>query len=477
MDFPVFHLDWLNNRGLIAIIAILHVVINHAMAVGGIPLIAYLERRGVRATDGTQAQQWDRLAFRMLAIFFFVTTTVGALTGVGIWLSAGLVNPYAIGSLIRVFFWAWFTEWIVFVTEVVLILAYYLSWKKWVGTKKVSHVKLGFGLALASWLTMAIIVAILSFMMDPGSWGTDRTLLSGFLNPLYLPQLAFRTPVAMVMAGAFGLVVTAFVTPRRSEIQAAALRAIGGWMLAWMPLCLVGGYWYATRVPVAMKAQLPVALLTQQLAQWSHGAITVLVGAVVAIGLIALWARLAPRTLPRVVLLVPALLAILLLGTFERVREFTRKPYAIPGYLYSNGFRKADYPILQRDGVLAHATYTRVRQITSDNEVEAGREVFNLTCTRCHTVDGINGIRAVVANMYGNQPWSVSALDAYIGMMHNARPYMPPFPGNGPERKALATYLVYLQNHADTINGAQRDGVMVLPRPRRLADGTLIIAQ
>jgi hypothetical protein len=39
MDFPVFHLDFLGNRMLIAVIAITHVVMSHTMAVGGIPLV------------------------------------------------------------------------------------------------------------------------------------------------------------------------------------------------------------------------------------------------------------------------------------------------------------------------------------------------------------------------------------------------------------------------------------------------------
>lgn len=37
MDFPMFHLDWLNDRFLIAVIAIIHVMINHGLAVGFIP--------------------------------------------------------------------------------------------------------------------------------------------------------------------------------------------------------------------------------------------------------------------------------------------------------------------------------------------------------------------------------------------------------------------------------------------------------
>ncbi len=90
------------------------------------PLVTFLEWWGHRRGD----QRWDTLAYRILTVCFVVTTTLGALTGVGIWLSTSLVNPYAIGSPIRVFFWAWFIEWIVFVVEVVCIMAYYLSWKR-----------------------------------------------------------------------------------------------------------------------------------------------------------------------------------------------------------------------------------------------------------------------------------------------------------------------------------------------------------
>ena len=42
MDFPIFHLDFLGNRMLIAMIAVLHVMINHSLAVGAMPLVAAL---------------------------------------------------------------------------------------------------------------------------------------------------------------------------------------------------------------------------------------------------------------------------------------------------------------------------------------------------------------------------------------------------------------------------------------------------
>jgi mono/diheme cytochrome c family protein len=470
MDLPVFHLDYLNNRMLIALIAVLHVVINHGMAVGGIPLVAWLERKGLVRSDAG----WDALALKILTVFFIVTTTIGALTGVGIWFSAGLVNPYAIGSLIRVFFWTWFVEWLVFVTEVVLILTYYLTWKKWVGARKAAHVRLGRNLAIASWVTMALIVSILGFMMDPGAWRSDRTLFSGMLNPIYLPQLAFRTPLAMMLAGTLAMVIVPFATDRESALRAEATSAVARWTLAWTVPTALGGWWYARVVPGAMKSNLPVAMLTQALAQWSSRALDVLVLASILIVLVSAWAAIKPRRVPTAARWVPVLLSLALIGMFERVREFVRKPYAIADYLYSNGYRAADYPLLQRDGILAHATYTPVRQITADNELVAGREVFNLACTRCHTVDGINGIRTILTGMYSRPgpdgtvpPWDRDVIAAYIGSMHNARPFMPPFPGNEREREALATWLVSLQSNRDTVEGAQVTGVVAPPRPAR----------
>lgn len=100
MDFPIFHLDLLGNRGLIGTIAILHVLVNHGLAVGMMPLIACMEWYGHKHQD----PRWDVLAYKILFVCFLITTTVGALTGVGIWLSVALVNPYSIASLLRVFF-------------------------------------------------------------------------------------------------------------------------------------------------------------------------------------------------------------------------------------------------------------------------------------------------------------------------------------------------------------------------------------
>lgn len=451
MDFPLFHLDLIGNRLLIALIATLHVVISHALGVGGMALVVWMERKGLKDPD------WNFIAKRTLFSFFVVTTTVGALTGVGIWFSASLVNPTAIGSLIRVFFWAWFVEWLVFVTEVVLILFYYLTWDRWTGDRKKDHVRLGLNLALFSWITMVIIVAILAFMMDPGSWHEQRTFLSGFLNPVYLPQLAFRTPLAMVMAGGAAFLVLAF-SSNEKRIREKATRALSRWILFWLPFLFIGALLYYRAIPEAMKANMGVSLTTQEFVSWYQTTLYTIFASVLVVALFSTLGAFGGR-IPRPVMILPFLIFVGLMGTFERSREFIRKPFAIGGYLYANGLRKDDYPLLQKEGVLKFAPYVSIHEVTSENGIDAGREVFTLTCTRCHTIDGVNSIRARLHGMYGTNPWQVDTISSYLKGMHQARAFMPPFPGNEKERVALAQYLVSLQDSPEFLQGVQDTGI------------------
>ncbi|NBO39322.1 cytochrome c [bacterium] len=456
MDFPIYHLDFLNNRMLIAVVAILHVIINHAMAVGGIPIVVYLERKAFLNKDA----RWDHLAKKVMFIFFIITTTIGAMSGVGIWVTASLVNPAAIGSLLRVFFWAWAIEWVVFITEVCLILWYFLSWKEIGHAQKKSHVRLGIFLAAASWITMAIIVSILGFMMDTGAWTGDGSLLSALFNPVYLPQLAFRTPLAMVFAGAMALAFIPFFSNNSLPEKHDILRLLGKWTLAWSAPFALGALWYRNAIPAYSVGNMQVAITTQAFADWYQQLLIISGIVCVSIILIALACIFIPKRVGAVALVAPAVGVAAMLGLFERVREFIRKPYAIQGYLYSNGYRAEDYPLMKRDGILRHSTFAAVREVTSENTLVAGEEVFRLACSRCHTVTGINSIRKNIGAMYGfSANWDPEIISSYIETMHNGRAYMPPFPGNAKERKALAEYLVQLQSHVQPLKGVQDTGI------------------
>lgn len=484
MDFPIFHLDILGNRWLIATIAILHVLINHGLAVGMMPLVAAMEWYGNKKQD----PRWDRLAYKILFSCFLVTTTVGAMTGVGIWLSVSLVNPYSIASLIRVFFWAWFTEWLVFITEVCLILAYTLTWKKWSARGpewKKRHIRLGFALGFFSWVTMAIIVAILGFMMDPGNWLSGHGFWTGVFNPLYIPQLSFRTPLAAAMAGIIALFLIPFFTNRADGFRFEAMRSVGLWTVGFAPFVLLAGCWYYSAVPDAMKENLGVSLATLQFADWKERLLQIAAVTVVAILVVAQFAIARPRLLPRVALLVPFISILWMTGHFERVREFIRKPYVIGQYMYANGMRVDDYPLLQRDGVLTYATYSNPlsdaekqglpANLTDGEralrlaEIQKGKDVFMNTCTRCHTGHGINSITGHLQRMFGNDPWTPELTTGYIENMHQAQPYMPPFPGNAEELRVLGAYLQHLQTNKAVIPGAQSAGVTIVEHSAKTA--------
>ncbi|HNW60305.1 MAG TPA: c-type cytochrome [bacterium] len=458
MDFPLFHLDFIGNRMLIAITAIVHVLINHPMAVGALPLATLLEWIAYR-------RKWadlDQLAYKITFVVFIITTSLGAMTGVGIWFTTSLVNPDAIGSLIRVFFWAWFSEWVIFFLEVIFIMIYFLSWKSWSGDKKRRHLLTGLVLSICSWLTMAIITGILGFMMNAGKWvpythewAPESSLFTAFFNPIYLPQLLFRSAVAFLSAGIFFLFLIPLFKKVTFELRGRAVRPISLWVLAWLPPAVIGALWYWQRIPPFMQANAPIALTTQAFVKWYHSILWILLGMALIVPLTTLIGAIKPKKLPAALLIIPFLAVATLIGTYERLREFVRKPWVIQGYLYANGLRAQDYPLFQEEGVLARATWVHHHQVTEENKLEAGGEVFMVACSRCHTLSGVNSVRTRLQTLFPADKWQEDQIAAYISTMHNVRIFMPPFPGSDAELKALSAWLTANQHLALRAEGGQ----------------------
>lgn len=462
MDFPPYYMDHVaGGRLIIGIIASLHVLINHPLAVGAYPILTWMEWWAHKH----QRPEVDRLAYRITSIVFIVTTTVGALTGVGIWVSTSLFAPFAIGSLLRVFFWGWFAEWLVFISEVCLIMWWFLTWKQAdTPEKKRRHIKIGVALSVMSWFTMALIVAVLGFMMKPGEWSQTRAFLDAMLNPLYLPQLGFRTFFALMTGAVFVWFCSFFFTKHQRDVREWLVYRLSHVTLVALLLTLFFGLWYWQNVPEAMKANGAVALLSQQFVGW-HDKFTVLLGwTLVSFLVIAVTGISFPHWVPRWALLVPSFMGIWLLGHFERAREFMRKPWVIGDYMYSNGIRKDELAFLQHEGVLKHAAFVAHREVTPENKVEAGQDVFMIACSRCHSTTGLNGVLEKFALMYGaDKPWDDGAMKAFMANMHQSRTFMPPFPGSPSEAEALVAFIQALRTDPRPLEGAQSAGIR-LPR-------------
>ncbi|MFZ2276879.1 MAG: cytochrome c [Prosthecobacter sp.] len=473
MDFPSFYMDHLaGGRLIIGLIASLHVLINHPLAVGAYPLLTWMEWWAHK----NNRPDIDQLAYKITFIVFIVTTTVGAMTGVGIWLSTSLFAPFAIGSLLRVFFWGWFAEWLVFISEVGLILWWFLTWKKAnTPEKKRKHIRIGMTLSLMSWLTMALIVAVLGFMMKPGEWNQTRAFWDAMTNPLYAPQLGFRTFIALMMGAVFVWFATFFFTKnKRGYEKGTGPRQLRSWVVYRMShvvlVSLMGTYlfgtWYWSAIPETMKANSSVALLTQEFMSW-HGQFQSLLGwTILVFAFIGLGGLGTSFLIPRWALLIPSLMGIWLLGHFERAREFMRKPWVIGEYMYSNSVHKDELAFLQSEGLLKHATYAKHREVTEANKVECGKDVFMLACSRCHSTTGLNGVIEKFTAMYGaDKDWDSGGMALFIQGMHQTRTFMPPFPGNDKEAAALVAFIQQVRATRESLPGAQSAGVVVAPPP------------
>ncbi|MBB6176914.1 hypothetical protein HNQ82_001744 [Anoxybacillus tengchongensis] len=434
VDFPIVEFPWFGNGNIVALIAIIHVLISHGVAIGATAIVVSTEYYAMQ----TKNAKLDQLAKQLTKWIVIITTTVGAMTGVGIWLSTMVIQPDSIGSLLRIFFWAWVTEWVIFIGEVVLLLIYYYTWEKWKeGKEKQKHLNIGIALVVFSWLTMAIITGILAAKLTPGRWVETLSFWNAFFNPTYLPSLAFRTFLAVTLTiSLFTIFVRIFV--KDEDVRLSLFRIFSVWGAISLPATFIFGLWYLKSIP-EQAAKLIV---------WSTGLPeqTFNVLNFIAFGLIVVflsWLVIRPKKLPVVLALGMFISAIGFIGEFEVVRESIRKPYIIYNYMYVNGITAAKAEAMNRDGYLAHSTIAKVKTITEENKIEAGREIYEGQCLACHTIDGWRSKRALANRLQG---WPQKSIESFIPTMHQVRPMMPPFVGTKEEVEALAAYLYKVVN-------------------------------
>ena len=495
MNYPIWVLP--APGLLIAAVAIVHVFVSH-FAVGGGLFLVLAERKARREGD------LPFLGFvrDLSRAFVLLTLVFGALTGVGIWFTIALVQPQATSALVTTFVWAWAIEWTFFAVEIAAAIVYYYGWDR---LDARTHLRVGWIYFAAAWASLVVIAGILAFMLTSGAWVTTRRFADGFFNPTWLPMVALRTAVAVGLAGLFVLFAASFLED--AELKARVARWAGAyWIVPAAVLVPATLLWYlhaAAGAGVAVAEVLgargagPVALLTAVFSAVNAGqpivraaARVAVVGAVVLVAgalALALWrARRYGR--PEAGLLM--LVGLASMGGSEWVREGLRKPWVLDRYMFVNGVRTSasgapaptadpfTVEALRRNGVLATARFAAVPASYRPGEAafttlppaeraaleaEAGREIFALECSACHTQGGHLGIRRLV------QGKSVAALTLVLDAL--ARPVkadgqptawtdphvrlatwlgrrMPPFAGTEAEKRALAVHLARLGGDA-----------------------------
>jgi mono/diheme cytochrome c family protein len=456
MDYPIWDIA-IGGGVLMGVVAIAHVIVAH-FAIGGGLLIAATETRAVRSGD----REMRELARRSSLLLILVSTVFGAISGVGIWVVAGLISPSTISALIRNYVWGWAIEWTFFIVEIVAALVYYATWDR---VSKRVHVAIGWIYFVAAYLSLVIINGIVTFMLTPGDWLATRAFWDGFFNPTYWPSLLLRTGIAMMMAVAF----MGFVAWRGAEGSRLRLsRWLGWWMLAGVLVSYVGYRWWEGVLPDGIRslfldepASLDALAGTRSFLVWALAVALV----VVVVTLFRL-----PRAVRLAALVLVALASFSFFGGYERLREGVRKPFLIHDYIFSNGLRVDDIERVNEEGALATARWAA--RSPARSQADTGRQLFRAQCQSCHTIDGYQAIRPLLpddpdmnfAVLYMMREQGQAYVDAAPGEPVDKGeldyPFMPPFVGTEDEMYALVDYLAGLkQDHGDEETDPAEAGV------------------
>jgi cytochrome bd-type quinol oxidase subunit 1 len=460
MNYPIWELTTIGGGSLIALIAVLHVYISH-LAVGGGLFLWLTDLRAVRTKDS----QLIGYVRRHTWFFLLLTMVFGGVSGVGIWFIIALVHPAATSTLIHTFVFGWAIEWVFFVGEITALLVYHY---RFAVMKERDRLWVAFLYFLFAWLSMVVINGILAFMLTPGDWLTTKDFWDGFFNPTYFSSLAFRTCMAIMIAGLFGYVTA--VATRDEAFRARLMTYCSKWLIYPLVGLLPAALWYYLAIPQEIRTRNFVLNPQSQLFT------RVFVGATVLlfVGGVALMRRSSLR-MQRGITALLVVIGVGWMGGFEYMREIARKPFVIGDYMYSTSIKTSDVELLNREGVLAHARWTTVKEITPETRVLAGEELFRIECLSCHTVDGIRN--DIVPRVKGLPFLGVLA---HLTGQGKVQTYMPPFVGTAQEREALASYITTVLNGQQVLPDAPvsappLSAVPIPPFDSRTSDYVLLV--
>lgn len=431
MNYPIWEIPGIGGGTLIALIAVVHVYVSH-LAVGGGLFIWLTDRKGFKE-NSTPIQDY---VYKHTWFFLLLTMVFGGLTGVGIWFIIALVNPAATSILIHNFVFGWAIEWVFFVGEIVALLVYYY---KFHNLNRKNRLLLAFLYFLFAWLSLAVINGIITFMLTPGKWLETGNFWNGIINPTYFSSLFFRSFASFMFAGIFGYVTTVFL--KDSEFRTKMMRYSTKWMLLPLIGLIPSGIWYYYSLPGTVRE------LAFQLNPQTAASVHVLLGASVLIFVLGILLALrSGLAFQRLLTFLVVLIGLGWMGGFEYTREEARKPFVINHYMYSTTILKKDVAKLNKEGVLKNAKWSKIKAITPDNEIAAGKELFNIECLSCHT---INGMRNDIVPRI--KDFTYLGVLAHLNGQGKILDYMPPFIGSEREKEALAAYLTSEINHKEIL--------------------------
>ncbi len=421
MNYPVWQLS-MGAGVLMAWVSILHVFVSHFAVGGGLWLVVTESR--ARRRDDAQLLQFVKSHSRF---FMLLTLVFGAISGVGIWTTIGLISPHGTSALIHGYVWGWAMEWVFFFLEIGAALVYYYGWSR---LDARTHLLMGWIYFISAFMSLIIINGIVTFMLTPGGWLENHRFWTGFFNPTYWPSAVIRTFGGIAIAGIFTLMTAA--TLPRGAFRTRVTRWNAGWAFAGMVVVALAARWYGASVAVwrdeeALLGAIPVLPVV---AGWFK--LGIIVTAV-----LALIPLLVPRVWNKGLVAVLILCGLLTMGAGEWTREAGRKPFVIQGYMYSTGLLESESPVVEAVGMAASAKW--ISPDAAGDSARLGHDLYLAYCQPCHTRDRYNGLAPYLAH------WDRETVASLVPHLQSMRALMPPWYGTEYENAALTDYLLTMK--------------------------------
>jgi cytochrome d ubiquinol oxidase subunit I len=426
--YPVNDFGPLMKGLVIGGLGIFH-VFTAQFAIGGGFLLCYFQWLAMTGRSAPARIFLDGY-FKALVLFSFV---VGALTGVGMWLTSIQVSPRTIGMMVDEFHWLWAVEWTFFCLEVVAGYCFYRYSHQL--TDRVRLILLGL-YTFAAWSSLFWINGILSWQLTPGGWSETGHVWAGFFNPSFWPSLIYRTIASLTVASLVATVVINLI-PSLEVIQRTQLIRQTAWLLTPMALMPLVGAWYLGVVPAQSRGFVTggSAAMTMFL--------TIAIASSLLIALYAFFGLLRGQL--SINGATGALLCALAFGATaggEFVREGIRKPFTIYGALYSNSIRPEEVARLRLVGGTSIDPFPLLKaQVFPNDQLRLGALVFRQQCSICHTTNGVNSVVELTST------WMLDQKRLNIAKLQHLKPFMPPFAGTPAELEALVQYITWLRDN------------------------------
>ncbi|WP_421900520.1 cytochrome ubiquinol oxidase subunit I [Maridesulfovibrio sp.] len=423
MEYPIWHLTTFGGGFWIAVIATIHVFVAQ-FAVGGGLFLVVTEKLAYR-TESSELLDYVK---KHSKFFLLLTMVFGGGTGVALWFTMALLSPQGTLVLVREFLFAWATEWVWFVGEIVALLIYYYYWDK---MNRRDHLVIGWFYFIFAFLSLFTINGVVSFMLTPGVWVETRSFWDAIFNPTFWPALFFRTALCGMLAGLFGFVTAARIKDK--DLRCMLVRFCGIWTLTGLVLTIFSGYWYLSAIPAeqAMQVVHKSHRVAYFMKVFKYTAPVLLFGGL-------FMAICAPRRVNFSSAMVLLVVSLMFYGSFEFMREAGRKPYVVWDEVYSTNITVAQAKELHGESILQNAKWVPqdLREITDENRLKAGSWLYQMECGPCHAINGpLNDIVPRTAS------YTAEGIAAFISGMGKINKYMPEFIGTAEERKVLAEYI------------------------------------